>query len=45
MYKLTNYFVAEDVSKDEIFFDLRVSGVSQLGRVDAACIEASGRKG
>ena len=33
----------EELSKDEIFSDLRMSGVSHLGQVDAAYIEASGQ--
>lgn len=36
-------FSTDDLSKDEIFSDLRMSGVSHLGQVDAAYIEASGR--
>lgn len=33
----------EELSKDEILSDLRMSGVSHLGQVDAAYIEASGK--
>ena len=33
----------EELSKDEIFSDLRKEGVSHLGQVDAAYIEASGQ--
>src|SRR5688500_15292344 len=33
----------EELSKDEIFSDLRMGGVSHLGQVDAAYIEASGK--
>jgi uncharacterized membrane protein YcaP (DUF421 family) len=36
-------FRPEELSKDEIFSDLRMSGASHLGQVDAAYIEASGR--
>jgi uncharacterized membrane protein YcaP (DUF421 family) len=33
----------EELNKDEIFSDLRMEGVSHLGQVDAAYIEASGQ--
>jgi uncharacterized membrane protein YcaP (DUF421 family) len=33
----------EELGKDEIFSDLRMSGVSHLGQVEAAYIEASGK--
>ena len=33
----------EEISKDEILSDLRMKGVSHLGQVDAAYIEASGK--
>jgi uncharacterized membrane protein YcaP (DUF421 family) len=36
-------FKQEELSKDEIFSDLRMHGVSHLGQVDAAYIEASGQ--
>ena len=36
-------FKPEELSKDEILSDLRMAGVSHLGQVDAAYIEASGR--
>src|SRR5688572_13696340 len=36
-------FKHEELSKDEIFSDLRGHGVSHLGQVDAAYIEASGK--
>ena len=36
-------FKHEDISKDEIFSDLRLSGASHLGQVESAYIEASGR--
>ncbi|MES2763745.1 MAG: YetF domain-containing protein [Bacteroidota bacterium] len=35
-------FKRKELSKDEIFSDLRMTGVSHLGQVDAAYIEASG---
>lgn len=36
-------FKEEELSKDGIFSDLRMEGVSHLGQVDAAYIEASGK--
>jgi uncharacterized membrane protein YcaP (DUF421 family) len=36
-------FKPEVLSKDEIFSDLRLSGVTHLGQVDAAYVEASGK--
>lgn len=36
-------FKPEELNKDEILSDLRMSGVKHLGQVDAAYIEASGR--
>jgi uncharacterized membrane protein YcaP (DUF421 family) len=39
---LTNNFKHEEISKDEILSDLRLKGVSHLGQVEAAYIEASG---
>ena len=36
-------FKQEQISKDEIFSDLRLSGTSHLGQVESAYIEASGQ--
>jgi uncharacterized membrane protein YcaP (DUF421 family) len=39
----TENFKPQELSKDEIFSDLRMKGVSHLGQVESAYIEASGQ--